>query len=66
MRYTLTAAHPIHGKRTISCVCDNDTDATMWGISRVLDLAITRPLWAEGAIVLKQGDRVLHSMPAKS
>lgn len=65
MEYTLTAAHPVHGKRTIRTVCDNDSDATMWGISRMLDLAMDHPLWAEGAIVLKQGKRVVHSAPAK-
>lgn len=64
-RYALIAQHPTLGKSTITATCDNDTDATLWGISRTLDRAITSRLWAEGAVTLKQGTRILHTMPAK-
>ena len=64
-RYVLTCSH--NGQVDVqSFEAENDTEATVEAIRRVMRDAFTSTFWAEGLIVLSQGDRVVHTMEAKA
>lgn len=52
---------------SMNLYCDNDTDATLDGITRILDAAIHNETWAKGAIALARPDgTVIQTMEAKA
>lgn len=64
-RYSLTAEW--HGlKNSLPIEAEDDFLATLEAIDRIMAYAFGNPAWAMGHIVLRQGDRIIHEMEAKS
>ena len=65
MRYTLTATLGNQTKQVLIDAAD-DTEATFEAVFKILDMAVNRPLWANGAIELRNPrGELINEMAAK-
>jgi hypothetical protein len=52
-------------RRSCSFYAEDDYDATFSAIAKILDKAKDSQIWAKGYIELKNGEKVLRTMPEK-